>query len=377
MSTPDEPSKQGRVEPAFGSAPPPASAPPSSAAARPATLETSGLEQVARDFLRERRSERRWRIFFRLAWLLLLVFIVSLTFSSRMGPTAPSTPHTALVEVRGEIAADTEASAENLVAALKSAFEDAGAQAVVLRINSPGGSPVQAGIVNDEIRRLKALHKKKVYAVVEEMCASGAYYIAVAADEIYVDKASLVGSIGVLMDGFGFTGTMEKLGVERRLLTAGANKGMLDPFSPQNEQHRAFAKAMIDQIHQQFIAVVKQGRGKRLKETPDTFSGLFWNGEEAIKLGLADKTGNLEDFLCLDSSGRMNMPGKPSGNWSWRMNADVLLDEVLMARIYEMNFLYGRTPPFLKKSSCLRGYAAQTTRLVIFGRALPDKCRPE
>ena len=297
MSTPDEPSKQGRVEPAFGSAPPPASAPPSSAAARPATLETSGLEQVARDFLRERRSERRWRVFFRLAWLLLLFFIVSLTFSSRMGPTAPSTPHTALVEVRGEIAADTEASAENLVAALKSAFEDAGAQAVVLRINSPGGSPVQAGIVNDEIRRLKALHKKPVYAVVEEMCASGAYYIAVAADEIYVDKASLVGSIGVLMDGFGFTGTMEKLGVERRLLTAGANKGMLDPFSPQNEQHRAFAKSMIDQIHQQFIAVVKQGRGKRLKETPDTFSGLFWNGEEAIKLGLADKTGNL-DFVA-------------------------------------------------------------------------------
>ena len=177
------------------------------------------------------------------------------------------------------------------------AFEDKAAQAVVLRINSPGGSPVQAGIINDEIRRLKALHGKKVYAVVEEICASGAYYIAVAADEIYVDKASLVGSIGVLMDGFGFTGTMEKLGVERRLLTAGSNKGMLDPFSPQNEKQTAYAKAMIDQIHKQFIKVVKDGRGDRLKETPETFSGLFWNGEEALRQGLVDKIGNL-DFVA-------------------------------------------------------------------------------
>jgi protease-4 len=184
-----------------------------------------------------------------------------------------------------------------LVAALRSAFEDEGAVAVVLRINSPGGSPVQSGIVNDEILRLKAKHKKKVYAVVEEMCASGAYYIAVAADEIYVDKASLVGSIGVLMDGFGFTGLMEKLGVERRLLTAGENKGMLDPFSPQNERQTAYAKAMIDQIHQQFIKVVRDGRGDRLKEEADTFSGLFWNGEEAVRIGLADKIGSL-DFVA-------------------------------------------------------------------------------
>jgi protease-4 len=198
------------------------------------------------------------------------------------------------VEVRGEIAAGTEASAEGLVSSLKAAFEDKNAQAVVLRINSPGGSPVQAGIVNDEIRRLKALHNKKVYAVVEEMCASGAYYIAVSADDIYVDKASIVGSIGVLMDGFGFTGLMDKLGVERRLLTAGENKGMLDPFSPQSDKQTAYAKAMIDQIHRQFIAVVREGRGARLKETPETFSGLFWNGEEAIKLGLADKLGNLD-----------------------------------------------------------------------------------
>lgn len=259
----------------------------------PAGLEAS-IERIARELLRQQRSERRWRVFFRLAWLGLVVAVAWALLSNRVSPTAPSTPHTALVEVRGEIAVDTEASAEQLVAGLKSAFEDAGALAVVLRINSPGGSPVQAGIVYDEIQRLKALHKKKVYAVVEEVCASGAYYIAAAADEIYVDKASIVGSIGVLMDGFGFTGTMDKLGIERRLLTAGDNKGMLDPFSPLDPQQVAYAKAMLDQIHQQFIAVVKEGRGQRLKETPETFSGLFWNGEEAVKIGLADRMGNLD-----------------------------------------------------------------------------------
>jgi len=293
MSSTDDNLGPGRVEPNFSSLGTPAPAPaPVAATAKPEWADS--LEQVARDLIRDRRSERRWRVFFRLMWLLLAVFVVVVLAAGRVSSTAPTTPHTALIEVRGEIAAESEASAENLVSALKTAFEDVGAQAVVLRINSPGGSPVQAGIVNDEIRRLKALHKKPVYAVVEEMCASGAYYIAVAADEIYVDKASLVGSIGVLMDGFGFTEAMRKLGIERRLLTAGENKGMLDPFSPQNEKHEAYAKAMIDQIHQQFIAVVKQGRGKRLKENGETFSGLFWNGEEAIRLGLADKPGNLD-----------------------------------------------------------------------------------
>lgn len=255
------------------------------------------LEMAARELLRERRAERRWRIFFRLIWLGLVLAIAWALLSQRMAMNAPAGPHTALVDLRGEIDSEAEANAESLVAALTSAFEDAGAQAVVLRINSPGGSPVQSGIVNDEIRRLKALHEKKVYAVVEEMCASGAYYIAVAADEIFVDKASLVGSIGVLMDGFGFTGAMQKLGIERRLLTAGQNKGMLDPFSPQNERQTAYAQAMIDQIHEQFIAVVRQGRGERLKETPETFSGLFWNGEEAVRLGLVDRLGNL-DFVA-------------------------------------------------------------------------------
>ena len=265
------------------------------AGAKP-SMETT-LAHLATQLLRERQAERRWRVFFRLAWLGLALAVLWLIVASRAAPSVPSTPHTALVEVRGEIAAESNASAESLIGALKNAFEDGSAQAVVLRINSPGGSPVQSGIVHDEIKRLKAKHGKKVYAVVEEMCASGAYYIAVAADEIYVDKASIVGSIGVLMDGFGFTGLMDKLGVERRLLTAGENKAMLDPFSPVKPNQQAMAKAMIDQIHQQFIAVVKEGRGDRLKETPETFSGLFWNGEEAVKMGLADAVGNL-DFVA-------------------------------------------------------------------------------
>lgn len=254
------------------------------------------MQEMARVYLDEQRRQRRWRFFWRLVWLGVAGSFVWATWKSVPATHTPVTPHTALVEVRGEIGAETAASADNLMTALRSAFEDAGAQAVVLRINSPGGSPVQAGLVNDEVRRLKALHKKKVYAVCEEMCASAAYYIAVSADQIYVDKASIVGSIGVLMDGFGFVGTMEKLGVERRLLTAGTNKAMLDPFSPLNPQHEAYAHAMLDQIHQQFIAVVRQGRGKALKESPDTFSGLFWNGEQAIKLGLADHLGSLDQL---------------------------------------------------------------------------------
>jgi len=270
-----------------------ATAVPAAAPALAGRMETV-LELAARELLRERRSERRWRIFFRLAWLGLVLALAWGLMSQRFSMSSPAGPHTALVEIRGEIAAESDANADALVAALTSAFEDAGAMAVVLRINSPGGSPVQAGIVNDEIHRLKALHQKKVYAVVEEVCASGAYYIAVAADDIYVDKASLVGSIGVLMDGFGFVGLMDKLGIERRLLTAGENKGMLDPFSPQDEKQRAYAKVMIDQVHQQFIKVVRDGRGERLKETPETFSGLFWNGEEAVKTGLADHFGGLD-----------------------------------------------------------------------------------
>jgi protease-4 len=202
-----------------------------------------------------------------------------------------------MVEIKGEIASGAEASAELVIAAMRAAFEEREAEAIVLLINSPGGSPVQAGIINDEIIRLKAKYKKPVYVVVEESCASAAYYIAVAADKIYVDKASIVGSIGVLMDGFGFTGLMDKLGVERRLMTAGENKGFLDPFSPQSEKQRVFAQTMLDQIHKQFISVVKAGRGDRLKETPEMFSGLFWSGQQAVDMGLADGLGNL-DFVA-------------------------------------------------------------------------------
>ena len=257
--------------------------------------ERSVLEKLAFAALNEQRAARRWRIFTRFCWLAFFGALTWALMATNMAASSnKSTPHTAVVDIKGEIAAGADASAEYVVAAMRSAFEDEGSRAVVLLINSPGGSPVQAGMINDEIVRLKAKHGKPVYAVVEETCASAAYDIAAAADEIYVDKASIVGSIGVLMDGFGFTGTMEKLGVERRRLTGAENKGFLDPFSPQTEKQRAYALAMLDQIHQQFIAVVKAGRGDRLKNTPDTFSGLFWTGQQAIELGLADQLGNLD-----------------------------------------------------------------------------------
>ncbi|WP_422297916.1 S49 family peptidase [Rhodoferax sp.] len=259
--------------------------------------ERATLEKLVFASLHEQRLARRWRTFVRLAWLLFFVTLGWLAFSEGVGTQNVTTPHTAVIEIKGEIASDAEASAEMVVASARAAFEDDGAQAVVLLINSPGGSPVQAGIINDEIKRLKELHHKPVYAVVEESAASAAYYIAVSADKIFVDKASIVGSIGVLMDGFGFTGLMDKLGVERRLMTAGENKGFLDPFSPQTETQRAFAQAMLDQIHQQFIAVVKEGRGDRLKATPETFSGLFWSGQQAVEIGLADQLGSL-DFVA-------------------------------------------------------------------------------
>ena len=286
--------------PPFEAAPVPISASAATTAAASRSSWDGVAEQFARDMLRDRRADRRWRIFFRLSWLLLVMAVAYAIFAVRNHAAAPAGPHTALIEIRGEIAAGAEASAENLLPGIKSAFEDVNAKAIVLRINSPGGSPVQAGIINDEIRRLKKLHKdKKVYAVVEETCASGAYYIAVAADEIYADKASVVGSIGVLMDSFGATGLMEKLGIERRLLTAGENKGIGDPFSPLPPKQREYIQVMLDQIHQQFIAVVKQGRGKRLKETPEMFSGLFWNGEQALSMGLIDHLGNL-DYVARD-----------------------------------------------------------------------------
>ena len=259
--------------------------------------ERNTLEKLVFASLNEQKAARRWKTFVRLSWLLFFVVLIWMVMHRGTPVTSASVAHTAVVELKGEIGAGEGASAEFINAALKAAFEDGGAKAVVLLINSPGGSPVQAGMINDEIRRLKAKHKKPLYAVVEETCASAAYYIAAAADQIFVDKASIVGSIGVLMDGFGFTGLMDKLGVERRLLTAGENKGFLDPFSAQTDKQRAYAQAMLNQIHQQFISVVKAGRGTRLKETPEMFSGLFWTGQQAIELGLADQFGGL-DFVA-------------------------------------------------------------------------------
>ena len=270
---------------------------PAAAAARPSGWEQATLERLLFAQLREQRRARTLSFILRGAWLLFLVAMAWTLFHRGEGGGADvSLPHTAVVSIKGEIAAETDASAEAVVGAMRAAFEDEGAKAVVLLVDSPGGSPVQAGIINDEIRRLKATHGKPVYVVVEESCASAAYYIAAAADRIFVDKASIVGSIGVLMDGFGFTGLMDKVGVERRLMTAGENKGFLDPFSPQTPAQKAYAQQMLDQVHKQFIEVVRAGRGDRLKdkENPQLFSGLFWTGQQAIDLGLADQLGNLE-----------------------------------------------------------------------------------
>jgi protease IV len=256
--------------------------------------ERATFEKLMFATLAEQRTARRWRTFTRLAWLVFFVFLVWAVMHRGTGNTDKTGPHTAVIEIKGEIASGADTSADAVVGAMRSAFEESSAKAVVLLINSPGGSPVQAGIIYDEIKRMKAKYNKPIYAVVEESCASAAYYIAAATDRIYVDKASIVGSIGVLMDGFGFTGLMDKLGIERRLMTAGENKGFLDPFSPQTEKQRVFAQSMLDQVHRQFIGAVKSGRGKRLKETPELFSGLFWTGQQSIDLGLADQLGNLD-----------------------------------------------------------------------------------
>src|SRR3954447_25999966 len=263
----------------------------------PPDWERSTVETLLFETLAERRVARRWRTIRSFAWLAFFVFLIWALMHRGATSTDKTTPHTAVIEIKGEIASDSDSSAEAVVASIRSAFEDSGSQGLVLLINSPGGSPVQAGIINDEIRRLKAKYKKPIYAVVEESCASAAYYIAVSTDRIFVDKASIVGSIGVLMDGFGFTGLMDKLGIERRLMTAGENKGFLDPFSPQTDKQRAFAQQMLDQVHKQFIDVVKAGRGDRLKNGPDLFTGLFWTGQQAVDMGLADQLGNL-DFVA-------------------------------------------------------------------------------
>lgn len=255
------------------------------------------LEKLAMEAVAEQRRRRRWGIFFKLlgfAYVTALIYL-SGDWGASADKVVDGKSHTAMVTIDGMIGVDAEASADNVMAALKAAFEDKSAKGVVLRINSPGGSPVQAGMINDEVRRLRAKRPDlPVYAVVEDVCASGGYYVAVAADKIFVDKASIVGSIGVLMNGFGFVEGMEKLGIERRLLTAGENKGFLDPFSPLQPAHVEQARVMLGDIHRQFIDVVRKGRGERLKETPDTFSGLVWSGERSVELGLADGFGTVE-----------------------------------------------------------------------------------
>ena len=255
------------------------------------------VEKLALETLAEQKRRRRWGIFFKLLGFVYLTFLIVVLgdWDSTAEKLADGKKYTALVQLNGVIKSTGEASAEKIVEALQAAFKDQATQGVVLRINSPGGSPVQSGIINDEIRRLRAKHPDiPLYAVVEDVCASGGYYVAAAADRIYVDKASIVGSIGVLMDGFGFTGAMDKLGVERRLLTAGQNKGFLDPFSPQDDQHKQHAQLLLDDIHKQFIEVVRKGRGKRLKESHDLFSGLMWTGAKSVELGLADGLGSVE-----------------------------------------------------------------------------------
>jgi protease-4 len=256
--------------------------------------ERQALEKLAFAALDEQRRARRWSVLFKSLGFLYL-FAVLFAFVDWGFDSEHEERHTAMVTLQGVIEAKGEANAEKLIAALQGAFEEKNSVGVILRINSPGGSPVQAGMVNDEIRRLRAKYPEKpLYAVVEDLCASGGYYVAAAADKIYVNKGSIVGSIGVLMDGFGFTGVMEKVGVERRLLTAGANKGFLDPFSPQEAKQKAHAQLLLNDIHQQFIDVVKTGRGDRLKETPETFSGLMWTGTQSVQMGLADDYGSVD-----------------------------------------------------------------------------------
>jgi protease-4 len=253
------------------------------------------IEKLATAALKEQRRARLWGIFWKLLTFAYLTVVIVMAMDWKGAADVAGGKHTALVEVQGVIGPGTESSAERVMLALQSAFKDKNTQGVVLRINSPGGSPVQAQNIYDEMRRLRQKYPGiPLYVVVDDLCASGGYYVAVGADKIYVNKTSVVGSIGVRLDGFGVTGLMEKLGIERRLLTAGENKGFLDPFLPLDEKQKQYALALINDVHQQFIHVVREGRGKRLKETPDMFSGLIWTGQKSVELGLADGFGSLD-----------------------------------------------------------------------------------
>jgi len=257
------------------------------------------MGRLAAEYVREQRARRRWSTALKLLAIgYLFALLIAFYAEDLAERVAPTEGHTALIDVKGVIAPETQSSADRVVSALRAAFEDEETKGVILRINSPGGSPVQAGYINDEVQRLKAKYLEEneeempVYAVAADLCASGGYYVAVAADEIYVDKASLIGSIGVRIDSFGFDKVLEDLEIERRLLTAGANKGILDPFSPLDGSDRAFLQGVLDQLHEQFITAVKEGRGDRLEGGDELFSGLFWTGEQSVELGLADGLGS-------------------------------------------------------------------------------------
>lgn len=258
--------------------------------------ETKLIEKVALAAVEEQRRARRWGIFFKSLVAIYFAIILWTAFDGGMGADGmQSGPHTAVVELNGVIEEGGDANADALIKGLRNAFKDKNTKGVILQINSPGGSPVQAGQVNDEIKKLRAQYPSKpIYAVVTDLCASGGYYVAVATNGIYADKASLVGSIGVRLDGFGFTGLIEKVGVERRLITAGEHKGFLDPFSPVVPSEEEHMKTVLASVHQQFIDVVKAGRGDRLKADANTFTGLIWNGEQSLKFGLIDGLGNTQ-----------------------------------------------------------------------------------
>lgn len=258
--------------------------------------ERAVLEKLAFSALDEQRKTRRWGIFFKLMTFSYLAVVLALVaypnFEAEMTATKQ---HAAVIDVFGMIAEGEAANADTIIEGLRDAVKDKNTKGIILNINSPGGSAVQSAYIYDEIRRQKVEHPDMpIYAVVGDMCASGGYYIAAASDKIYVSHASIIGSIGVIMNGFGFTNVLEKLGVERRLLTAGEHKAMLDPFSPLKSQEAKHMQSLLDQVHQQFITAVKQARGDRLKETPEMFSGLVWTGEESVRLGLADDFGSVD-----------------------------------------------------------------------------------
>ena len=250
------------------------------------------LEKVALAAITEQTRARRWGIFFKSLIFVYLFAIFGVAVYPKLSSEHHSLKgdgHTAIIDLTGQIGEDKDANADSIIEGLRDAIEDKHTKGIILHANSPGGSPVQSAYVYDEIRRIKKEHPAiPIYTVVSDMCASGCYYIASASDKIFVNQASLVGSIGVIMDGFGFVEGMQKLGVERRVLTAGSHKAMLDPFTPRKESETMYMQSLLNQVHQQFIQAVKMGRGVRLKETPDLFSGLVWSGEEAKKLGLVD-----------------------------------------------------------------------------------------